>query len=160
MAITASTNQSQQGHVPVGSIKLDQTKEEIARVFKCTISNCGYIFKNGKRAIFTPGKDGKPFYATRIRGEIEALDEEVENGHLHIYIDKNEETVGVIEPFEALRQRIIDEYLVQQARAVNQNNDAGNYEQGKLNTANSRTIAAAAASGLSPAAAPAATATK
>lgn len=123
-----------------------------ALVFKNAMSNCQFVFKTGKVANFMQGK-----YITDLQWEIDELQNEINSGHPHIYIDDKERTVAVVEPVEALRARHIAEYLAANAAAVDKTNDAGSSEQGKLTVANSSTVASGmAGSDSSNVAAPAA----
>jgi hypothetical protein len=80
------------------------------------------MFKNGKAAPFVDGK-----YATDIESEIEELDEEVAAGHPTFYIDDKEKELdtNVSDPMEAIRAKVIAEYLANQARAEDPTNDRG-----------------------------------
>lgn len=109
------------------------------RVFHSTIPSIRYVFRAGKHAVFIDGK-----YTTNIAHEIEELDAEIEAGHPNFFI-KSKEEVAPVEPLEALREKFIKEFLAKQAEDTKTVKDGGTSEQGKLNVANSTTIASAAA---------------
>jgi len=119
-----------------------------ARVFRSNISSCRYVFKNGKVAPFIGGK-----YTTDIKHEIDELDAEIDMKHPHISANK-EEVVSTVEPLEALKARFFAEFQAAQAANLLKDNDAGTSEQGKLNVANSTTVAAGMADSSSTGAAP------
>lgn len=114
------------------------------RVFKSTIPSVNFIFANGKPAIFQQG-----VFRTEVDWEIAALEAEIKNGHPHIYIDEAEREIDseLVDPINALRARIISEYLAAQEAAVNPANDMGSTTQESLKPANSQDVAAAAAGG-------------
>ena len=126
----------------------DSTKVT-ARVFRSNISSSRYVFKNGKVAPFIGGK-----YTTDIKHEIDELDTEIEMRHPHISANK-EEVVNVVEPLEALKAKFFAEFQAAQATNLLKSNDAGTSEQGKLNVANSTTVAAGMAGSSSVGATPA-----
>ena len=113
-------------------------------VFKSTIPSVNYIFANGKPAIFQQG-----VYRTTIDWEIQELEKEVKNGHPHLYLDENEKQIDseMVDPMNALRAKIIAEFLDAQSKAVNPANDMGSTTQEPLKPANSRDVADAAAGG-------------
>lgn len=126
----------------------DSTKVT-ARVFRSNISSSRYVFKNGKVAPFIGGK-----YTTNIKHEVDELDAEIEMKHPHISANK-EEVVNTIEPLEALKAKFFAEFQAAQAANILKDNDAGISEQGKLNVANSTTVAAGMSGSSSTATAPA-----
>jgi len=102
------------------------------------------VFANGKPAIFVSG-----VYRTDIDWEIAELDKEVKSGHPHIYVDSAEATIEseMVDPMNALRAKIIAEFVASQEAATNPDNDMGKSTQGAVIPANSRDIASAAAGG-------------
>lgn len=114
------------------------------RVFKSTIPSINYIFKNGKPAIFQVG-----VFRTDIEWEIKELEAEIAAGHPHIYIDEKEREIDseMVDPMNALRAKIIAEFLEQQKKATDPNNDMGTSDQSPVKPANSTDVAAAAAGG-------------
>ena len=117
------------------NLNADATKVA-SRVFRCAVLSSRYVFKNGKVAPFIGGK-----YTTDIAHEIAELDAEIAQRHPHITANK-EEVVTLSEPMEVLKQKFFAEFEAAQKAALNKNNDAGTSEQGKLNVANSTTVAA------------------
>ena len=114
------------------------------RVFKSTIPSINYIFKNGKPAIFQHG-----VFRTNVEWEIKELEQEIAAGHPHIYIDDKEREIDseMVDPMNALRSRIIEEFLASQKRALDPTNDMGTSDQSPVKPANSADVAAAAAGG-------------
>ena len=114
------------------------------RVFKSTIPSVNYIFSNGKPAIFQQG-----VYRTNVEWEIKELEKEISNGHPHLFIDEAEREIDseMVDPMNALRAKIIAEYVEAQNKAVNPANDMGSTEQKPLKPANSRDVAEAALGG-------------
>jgi hypothetical protein len=114
-------------------------------VYYTNLPSVNYIFKNGKQAIFVSQR-----FCTDVPAEVEELNYEVSLGHPHIYIKQEAPTIqsNMLDPMEALREKIIAEYKAAQTAAINPENDLGTSDQsGKLNIATSRTIAEAAAGG-------------
>lgn len=114
------------------------------RVFKSTFPSINYIFKNGKAAIFQQG-----VFRTDVEWEIKELEAEVAASHPHIFIDENEREIDseMVDPMNALRAKIIADYIAQQAAATNPANDMGNSDQSPVKPSNSRDVAVAAAGG-------------
>ena len=113
-------------------------------VFKSTVPSITFIFANGKPAHFVQGT-----YRTAVDWEISALTAEVTQGHPHLFIDAAEKTIesDMIDPMNALRAKIIADYLEEQARALNPSNNPGDSEQGSVKPASTRDIADAAMGG-------------
>jgi len=118
--------------------------EKIAKVFKATLPSVNYIFRNGKPAIFINSR-----FATAIQTEIDELEAEIAAGHPHLFIDEAEKTIDakLIQPMEALREKLRAEIMAEMAKAVDPTNDMGTSEQGPLKPANSQDIATAAEGG-------------
>lgn len=119
------------------------------RLFKSTIPSQKFIFPNGKEAIFINGR-----FLTDVEEEIEILNKEVKQGNPHIYIDDKEKEVDVAanplaEIESKLREKILAEIAAKEKEATNPANDMGTTTEGKLNVANSATVAAAAAGSAS-----------
>ena len=114
-----------------------------ARVFRSSLLSMRYVFKNGKVAPFMTKNGIDSEYTTDIKHEIEELDGEIRFRHPNLS-SKPEELVSKIEPMAALREKHFKEFMEMQAKAVSLDNNAGYSEQGKLNVANSRSIAEAA----------------
>lgn len=121
------------------NLQADTSKLAVARVFRSNIPSMRYVFKQGKVAPFISGR-----YTTDIAHEIEELDAEIAHRHPNISANK-EEIVDTIEPLEALKKKHFEEFLLMQAKTLDKTNDAGTSEQGKLNVANSTTVAPGAA---------------
>jgi hypothetical protein len=116
---------------------------KMMRVFKSSMGTLFYVLKNGKAAHFVGGK-----YLTDMEEEIKELESEIRNGHPHIYIDDKEKEIDVhADPLKGIKDLAVKEYLAEQARlsaeALNKGN-MGETEQGKLNVANSTSVAAGA----------------
>ena len=112
------------------------------KVFKSTIPSVNVVLGNGTICVFVNGR-----YCTDNEMIIATLENEVRMKHPHIYIDKDEVEIDseLMDPEKAMRHRIIAEYLADQARATNPDNDFGTSDQStKINAANSRDIAPAA----------------
>lgn len=95
-------------------------------LFKSSLPSCRFIFSNGKVANFVRGQ-----YTTTLENEIKELEAEVAEGNPHIYIDNSQKTISVeeLDPLYAIKKKAIEEYLAQQQKAVNPNNDMGNTVQ-------------------------------
>ena len=113
-------------------------------VFKSTIPSVNYIFSNGKSAMFINN-----VFRTDIPSEVSALEYEVAQHHPHIYIDAAERTIEseMIDPMNALRAKVIAEYLKSQEAAMLISNDRGNTLQIPVKAANTLDVAPAAAGG-------------
>jgi hypothetical protein len=114
-------------------------------VFKSTKPMNTFIFPNGRYARFVNGR-----FLTNVVDEIEQLKEEIEVHHNpFFYLDPEEEFADpkLEDPMEALRAKIIKEYLEKEAAATNPKNDAGNYSPGKLTPTSSMDVAATSQGG-------------
>jgi hypothetical protein len=111
------------------------------RLFKSSIKTCNFGFPNGKVANFRFG-----MYATADEYEIQQLEKEIAAGHPNIYIDPEAKTLTAEQenPMLALKKKIIEEYLADQAKFVNPENDMGTTETPKLNPVSTTGIAAVA----------------
>lgn len=91
--------------------------DTILRVFKCSLPSTNYVFKNGKPAVFQNNR-----FCTANPAEIAELQAEIDAGHPHLYIDQNEVEIEarLVNPVEAMKDRIIREYLEEQAKQLNQ----------------------------------------
>lgn len=109
-------------------------------VFKSSVPSCTYVFEDGVVAHFIGGK-----YITNQKKRIDKLNEEVEAGHPHIYIDPNEVTAKEEDPanftMEALKAKFFAEFQAQQ-QAQAANTDLGTSDTKLTNIANSITNAA------------------
>lgn len=110
-----------------------ETKEtKTLRVFKSRFSPCNYIFKSGTVARFLDG-----VYYTENKNEIKELEDEIEFGHPHLYIDANmKEVEANKDPMAGLRKKIIDEYLQNQAAATDPSRDMGTTTKGPTGVMN------------------------
>lgn len=102
--------------------------------FLSRVSSCRYIFKNGKEAAFINHK-----YLTDTLSEIEELQNEINQGHPTIYVDKNNLIVdtATLDPLHEIRKKAVEDYLAEQAAASDITNDRGTSDNGKLNVASS-----------------------
>lgn len=118
--------------------------EAVATIFKATLPSINYVFKNGKPAIFVFGK-----FVTAVKAEVDELKAEVEAGHPHIYIDKEEAEIAAsaIDPMAGLRAQIEAEIMAKMAAATSPENDMGTTEEEKLKPASSTDIAQASIGG-------------
>lgn len=104
----------------------------IKKRYAIRLPNCNagkYIFKSGKEAPFVNGE-----FLTDVESEIAELDAEVKAKHPHIFIEVGKEEVDSDQPapLEALRAKIIADYLETQRAANNPANDRGNTVMGQL----------------------------
>jgi hypothetical protein len=124
--------------------KIATTQAEY-RLFKSSMPMNSYIFPNGRIARFVNGR-----FLTNVVEEIEHLEEQIQiHQNPYIYVDKEELVADpkLEDPMEALRAKIIAEYLAVEAKATNPKNDAGNYSPGRLTPQSSTDTAATAAGG-------------
>lgn len=114
------------------------------RVFKSNIPSINYIFPWGTVAAFQQG-----YYRTDDEREVEHLNAEVKLRHPHIFVDENEREVDskLVDPMEALKAKIIADFLVAQEKANDPSNDMGSSDQSAVKPANSRDVAVAMAGG-------------
>jgi hypothetical protein len=114
----------------------------IKAVFKSSLPNIQYLFKNGKSAAFIGGA-----YYTDVESEIKELQDEVTNRHPIIFIDPAQSQIDSadLDPMSVLKKKFYAEFLAQQAAAVQKDRDMGTTSQtGVLQgIANSTTIAEA-----------------
>ena len=113
----------------------------IMALFKNSMGNCTYIFKNGKPAIFQQGR-----YMTNSEKEIAELMDEVAAGHPHIFVDANEAVIDTkfVDPLEAIRARIRAELIAEQVAIAGGAADYGTSDQtGKLTVGTTTSVAAA-----------------
>jgi hypothetical protein len=120
-------------------LKIGDTPTVMA-LFKNTMGNCVYIFKNGKPAIFQQGR-----YLTNSEGEIQELMAEVQAGNPHIYVDQAEFVVDTkfVDPLESIRAKIIAELHAQGRLIDSGETDFGTSEAGKLTVGTTTSVAAA-----------------
>lgn len=118
---------------------------KMLRIFKSRMSSIQTILPNGKPVPFING-----MHTTDDPYTIAYLDQMVMDNHPQIYIDTNDFEVdsGLVDPSEALKDKIIRDYLREQEVINNPNRDMGATDQTmKLNVGNSQNIAEAAAGG-------------
>lgn len=131
----------------------DKVTDTIMAVFKNTLNNCTYIFKNGKAAAFLNGE-----YLTNNEKEIRELMEEVQEGHPHIYVDKENcvRDIKFVDPMEAIRAQVRAELVAEQAAISKGDTDLGNSDKNeKLNVTTTANVASAMSGSTSMDAAPA-----
>ena len=139
---------------PPAKVSLALTPAEKASVFnvyKSSIVNCNYVFRNGTFAHFLNGE-----YLTNDAVAIAELNDEIKvvgNGfsaHPTFYVDAIEITRDLIriDPLEEIRAKAIADYIAQQAAATDKSRDGGTTTfSGKLEgIANSTTVAQSTAS--------------
>jgi hypothetical protein len=120
----------------------------IHRLFKSSLPSMSFIFKNGKAAMFINGR-----YHTDDPSEIEQLDTEIKTRNPYLRIDEAERELDteLQDPMQQLKERfreeIIKEYLENEMRAINPENDFGDYDQSKINPASTTSIAPVSAGG-------------
>ena len=128
--------------------ELDAAGSAKLRVYTCNLQAAGYVFKNGKRAQFMPNTEGVNCYTTDIPSEQQELDMEITHRHPNfaVYVG---EVAPLIEPLEVLKKRFYEQFLAEQAAALNPTNDAGESAQVRLNVANTTSISSGAAGSMS-----------
>ena len=119
------------------------------KIYTSAIPFSSYFLKNGKQVAFVGGE-----YATDNQLEIDELDAQVADGGADIMYAGEKEVATVSETVDAIKKAAIAEYLANQAAATDKNNDLGTSDNGKLNLANSNTVAEGAAGSDSGAPAP------
>ena len=120
------------------SLKPAATKEDkTLHLFISRIPNSTFVFPDGTIAVFKAGQ-----YATDVEAKIQWLNHEISEGHPFIYVDPEKVTVlqSDLDPEQALRKRIIAEYLAEQQAIAKGDKDMGTSEQGKLNVAGSNAV--------------------
>ena len=109
-------------------------------VYKSSLPNIQYLFKNGKSAAFIGGA-----YYTDVESEIKELDEEVKNRHPIIYVDPAQAQIDSadLDPMSVLKKKFFAEFAAQQAAAIQKDRDMGTTVQTGIlqGIANSTTIA-------------------
>jgi hypothetical protein len=115
------------------------------KCYQANMLSVRYVFKDGKTASFLTDDGITCKYTTNIACEIAELDEEIENMHPHITHAAVTPKAAAVEPIEALKARHFEEFKKLMASSTLKTNDAGNSDQGKLNVANSTTVAEGAA---------------
>jgi acid phosphatase class B len=115
------------------------------RIFKSTLPFVNYVTAKGKQLVFMGGR-----FMTAVEEDIKELDAEVKNGHPHIFIDAKEQEVDekLADPMAALKHKIIQDYLRDQAAAtLDPARDMGTSEYKQVKPASSQDIGAAMAGG-------------
>lgn len=122
----------------MNTIKNEEVK--MLRLFKSSIANCRYVFKDGKVAAFLAGE-----YRTDDAKEINELEEEVHAKHPFIYIDENNWEVPAIavDPLEEIRKKAVAEYIASQANAANLPDSESDQQFKVAGIANSSTVGSA-----------------
>lgn len=84
----------------------------IVNLFFCHIPSSRYVFPDGTEAAFIAGR-----YATDDEDKIAHLNYEISKGHQHIFTDpeKLQCDEAELDPMEALKKKIIEDYVAQQA---------------------------------------------
>lgn len=116
------------------------------RLYKSSMKFGNVIMGNGRTLHFKAG-----MYITADQEEIDFLDRAVAKNEFRgmIYIDPNARTITAEQenPLLALRKKHFEEFLEEQRRMLNPDNDMGKSEPGKLNAASTTSIAPTAAGG-------------
>ena len=109
------------------------------KLFFSRIPTVNYAFKDGTLAKFLFHK-----FATEDETQIAELEAECKKGHPIYYVDPEHThiTEAELNPMKAMRDKIIAEYLAEQAGQLSPENDRGSSDQGALKTANTTNIAA------------------
>lgn len=81
-------------------------------LFFSRMPSCRYVFPDGSEAAFIAGR-----YATSEGDKIQHLDSEISKGHQYIFRDPLQLACDEsdLDPMEAMKKKIISEYLEQQA---------------------------------------------
>ena len=114
-----------------------------AKLYKSNMPSMKYVFTDGREAVFRAGR-----FSTIEKVQQDELDAEIVKGLPFVYVDKEEATADAGEQnlLAGLRDKIIAEYLAAQTAATDKSRDMGESDAtGKLNMANSGTVADAAA---------------
>ncbi len=127
---------------------LDAAGANTPKVYTCNLQAAGYVFKNGKRAQFTPNGEGVNCYTTDIPSEQQELEYELQHRHPNLgrYVG---EVKPLIEPMEVLKARFFAEFEAAQKVALDPTKDAGTYIQAPLKVATTSSIKAGAAGSMS-----------
>ncbi len=114
----------------------------LKKQFKSHLLSSKYIFKNGKEANFIGG-----VFLTNVEHEVSELQNEIELGHPHIYVDLNalEVDTKYVDPMEALKAKHFAEFEALQKKATDGSMDMGTSVQGKNVVTSSANVANAAA---------------
>ena len=114
------------------------------KLYWATMPFMNFVFPNGKVAVFRHYR-----FATEVPSEIEVLDREVAGNHPYIYVKQDALylTEEMEDPMKALRKKIIADYLAEQAKFVDPNNNMGNTSQENLRPQSTSDIASVAAGG-------------
>lgn len=123
-------------------------------VFHNSLLNSRFALKSGKECIFLNGD-----FATGNPEEVREIAEDINAGNPHISLSNDFDKVLInkadLDPLEALKRKIIADFVATQATIVEGKADYGTSEQGKLNATSSTDVNAAASGSISGAAAPA-----
>lgn len=116
------------------------------RLYKSTVKFGNVIMPEGRILHFKAG-----MYITADQEEIDYLDRAIAKNEYRgqIFIDPNARTITAEQenPLLALRKKFFEEFMEEQRRMLNPENDMGTSEQGKLNAASTTSIAPTAAGG-------------
>ena len=114
----------------------------VKAVFKSSLPNIQYLFKNGKSAAFIGGT-----YYTDVESEIKELNAEVDNRHPIIFIDPAQTQIDSndLDPMAVLKKKFFAEFEAQRAAAVDKSRDMGSTIQTTVlqGIANSTSVAEA-----------------
>ena len=113
--------------------------------FFSTIPSINFILPNGKQCAFVDGA----FY-TDVPAEIDQLTQEINAGHPHLFINKEQETIqsNLLDPMEALKAKFFEQFQAEQAATTQDpTRDLGESQTEKLKLGDTNNIAEAAAGG-------------
>jgi hypothetical protein len=115
------------------------TSPTVFHAFQNSLGYSRFTSAKGKDFHFLNGE-----FLTNIQAEIDELNAEVAAGHPHIYVNPDRVTVDTkyVDPLAELKAKAIEEYLANQAAALDKTNDRGSsIFSGKLEgIANSTTV--------------------
>lgn len=114
------------------------------RLYWSTMPFMNYVFKNGDIAHFRHHR-----FATLADSEITELDAELKQGNTYIYAkdDVPYLTEEMEDPMKALKSKIIAEFLAEQAKHVQPDNDMGHSDNGPIKPQSTSAVAPVAAGG-------------
>lgn len=115
------------------------TEEKKFFAFYSRIHNSTHIFPDGTLAAFTGGR-----YTTDDEQKAAHLRAEIKSGNQYLFLDEEKQvlTEAELDPMAELKARIIAEYEAK--KASDTSNDMGESDSGKLNVADTSSIAQAA----------------
>lgn len=124
------------------TVPATEVKEPVYDLFFSHVPNSTFIFPNGEVAAFVGGR-----YATDNAAKAAYLQYEIDCGNPHLHRKEGYMQVSKADlaPDAEYRKRVIAEYLAKEAADKADKPEMGSSEQGKLNVADTSSIAAGAA---------------